>query len=143
MSYLLDVNVLIALAWPRHVHHRPASDWFATVHATGWATTPVTEAGFIRVSSNPHVFPDGATPSQAAGLLAQFHDIPGHVFWPDSTRLTACVTALSEHVHGFASVTDAHLAFLALANSGTLATFDSRAARLAADLGAQSLLLGT
>jgi len=141
MAYLLDVNVLIALAWPRHVHHRPASQWFATVHAHGWATTPVTEAGFIRVSSNPHVFPDGATPGQAAGLLAQFHDIPGHEFWPDITRLTDFVAAFSEYVHGFTSVTDAHLAFLTRINGGTLATLDSRAAKLATELGGQSLLL--
>lgn len=141
MAYLLDVNVLIALAWPRHVHHVAASDWFAASHAKGWATTPATEAGFIRVSSNPRVFPDGVTPGQAAALLARIHKVPGHAFWTDSTRFTDFVTPLNEHVHGSADVTDAHLALVARLNAGTLATFDAQAAKLAHDLGGQALLL--
>jgi len=35
VSYLLDINVLLALAWPNHVHHGPALTWFAASHATG------------------------------------------------------------------------------------------------------------
>ena len=49
MIALPDVNVLIALAWPNHVHHDAARSWFAESRATGWATCPVTEAGFVRV----------------------------------------------------------------------------------------------
>jgi len=143
MTYLLDVNVLISLAWPRHVHHQAASEWFTDAHHDGWATTPTTEAGFIRVSSNPHVFPNGASPGQAAALLAQFHDVAGHVFWTDATRFSELLTPLSEHVHGFRSVSDAHLAFLAVSNAGTVTTFDAKAARLAEALGARSLVLGT
>ena len=30
MIALPDVNVLIALAWPNHVHHDAARSWFAT-----------------------------------------------------------------------------------------------------------------
>lgn len=142
MVYLPDVNVLIALAWPRHVHHQPATMWFEANHHEGWATTPTTEAGFIRISSNPRVFPDGASPSQAAALLAQFHDIPGHVFWTDATRLTEFITPFSEHVHGYASVTDAHLALITLRNAGTFASFDTKAVQLAGDLGARSILIG-
>ena len=28
MTALLDVDVLVALAWPNHVHHDPARAWF-------------------------------------------------------------------------------------------------------------------
>ena len=55
MIALPDVNVLIALAWPNHVHHhpaRPARSWFAANRSTGWATCPLTEAGFVRISCN-------------------------------------------------------------------------------------------
>lgn len=38
MIRLLDVNVLIALAWPNHVHHDAAGSWFARLRRTGWAT---------------------------------------------------------------------------------------------------------
>ena len=141
MTFLLDVNVLIALAWPRHVHHVTATQWFLDAHMQGWATTPTTEAGFIRVSSNPRVFPDGASPGQATALLAQFQEIDGHTFWKDATRLTEFANAINDHVHGSGSVTDAHLALIARTNNGTLATLDSRAATLANNLGARSLLL--
>ena len=29
MVALLDVNVLVALAWPNHVHHTQAHRWFS------------------------------------------------------------------------------------------------------------------
>ena len=34
---LLDVNVLVALFDPDHIHHELAHDWFADNHAGGWA----------------------------------------------------------------------------------------------------------
>lgn len=141
MIHLLDVNVLIALAWPRHVHHVPASLWFADSHTQGWATTPVTEAGFIRVSSNSRVFPSGASPAQAAAILARARGVAGHAFWPDATSMSSAVDLLAQHVHGSRAVTDAHLAMIAASNDGALVTFDVHAANLAQRLGAASVLL--
>ena len=40
---LLDVNVLLALAWPTHVHHLAAHRWFAENSGLGWATCPLTQ----------------------------------------------------------------------------------------------------
>jgi uncharacterized protein len=51
--YLLDVNVLVALTWPTHIHHLAARSWFDATGGAGWATCPVTQLGFVRVSSNP------------------------------------------------------------------------------------------
>ena len=50
--HLLDINVWLALAFKRHVHHAPAVAWF------GAATAPCcfcrfTQAGFLRLASNP------------------------------------------------------------------------------------------
>ena len=56
---LLDVNVLVALFDPDHVHHEAAHDWFANEGTGGWATCPVTENGFIRVITNPAYGLDG------------------------------------------------------------------------------------
>lgn len=141
MTYLLDVNVLIALAWPNHVHHAVATRWFAEVHEAGWATTPMTESGFVRISSNARVFPEGVTPGQAAEVLSRYCGLPGHQFWADTTRLSERSGALADHVHDSGLVTDAHLALVAAAHGGLLATFDSRAAVLAQDLGAHAVLL--
>ena len=120
---LLDVNVLIALAWPNHVHHSAARRWFEASSSAGWATTPVTELGFVRVSSNKNVIPGAATPGTALGVLRALCDMPGHEFWPDDARLIEPpfpVDRLGTHKQ----LTDVHLAALATRRKGTLVTFD-------------------
>ena len=49
--YLLDVNVLLALCDPMHVHHEAAHRWFAEKGSQAWATCPITENGFVRIAS--------------------------------------------------------------------------------------------
>ena len=63
---LLDVNVLVALFEPEHIHHETAHDWFADESSHGWATCPVTENGFVRVLANPA---RGASTVRAAELI--------------------------------------------------------------------------
>ena len=81
---LLDINVLLALAWPDHQHHAAAHGWFAQESRLGWATCAFTQLGFIRLSSNP-AYTSGAvipveTARQAGGRLVtldsrlQIHD---------------------------------------------------------------------
>jgi uncharacterized protein len=52
-TYLLDVNLLLALTDPMHVHHEQAHRWFASKGDLSWATCPLTENGFVRVASHP------------------------------------------------------------------------------------------
>lgn len=123
MSTLLDVNVLIALAWPNHLHHHPARRWFDVRRAHGWATTPITELGFVRVSSNRKVIPDATTPGVALQVLQALCELDGHQFWADESRLIEPPFAL-DRLGSHQQVTDVHLAALAARNGGTLATFD-------------------
>ena len=51
MTRLLDVNLLMALLWENHEHHTRARSWFKGVSA--FATCPVVQLGFARVSSHP------------------------------------------------------------------------------------------
>ena len=51
--FLLDANLLIALAWPEHEAHNRAGSWFARHSRSGWATCPFTQAAFVRILSNP------------------------------------------------------------------------------------------
>lgn len=53
MAFLLDVNVLIALFDPAHIHHGSAHNWFAEIGQSAWATCPVTENGVIRIVGDP------------------------------------------------------------------------------------------
>jgi hypothetical protein len=131
---LLDVNVLISLAWPNHVHHRAAQEWFRARSPQPWATTPVTESGFVRVSSNSSAIPTAVTPSEALLLLSRIRQVPGHVFLPDDLELvvgTAYVQA--ERIVTHRLVTDAHLLAVARRHGGRLATLDRGVAAMAGD----------
>ena len=50
--YLLDVNLLIALAWDDHVQNDRAHLWLGKLGATAFATCNTTQSGFVRVSFN-------------------------------------------------------------------------------------------
>lgn len=62
-SFLVDVNVWVALCLDRHVHYAPARDWFAGVGPGGASFCRVTQLGF---SSGE---PTGAAEKQLAELL--------------------------------------------------------------------------
>lgn len=120
---LLDVNVLVALAWPTHIHHLAARRWFAAAHAEGWATTPVTEFGFVRVSSNPAAVGDPLTPGEALTVLDEIRARPGHQMWADDVSPTERFVDPTRLV-GHRQVSDAHLLALARRHRGRLATLD-------------------
>lgn len=128
--YLLDVNVLVALAWPNHMHHRQAQAWFAQKAATAFRTCPITQIGFVRISSNPAFSPAAVSPAQALALLDRVSLLPGHEFWPDDIPWRDA-SALCPPLGGHRQVTDAYLVALATQRGGILATLDRAAAALA------------
>lgn len=121
---LLDVNVLVALCWPNHVHHAAAAEWFASAHAEGWATCPVTQSGFVRVSANRRVIPDARSTREARTVLRSLIGVPGHVFWTDDVALADAPELDDASLQGYRQVTDAHLLVLAARRGGQLVTFD-------------------
>ena len=126
---LLDVNVLIALAWPSHVHHRHAHAWFSANQAAGWATCPLTQCAFIRVSSNPKIIPEAVTPREALALLQKIVSLERHVFWPDEVPFhhEAIPTEL---LVSHRQITDAYLLGLSIRNKAKLVTLDRGVAAL-------------
>jgi toxin-antitoxin system PIN domain toxin len=121
--YLLDVNVLLALAWPNHMHHGEAHGWFQRRRHKGFATCPLTQLGFVRISSNPKFTKDAVPPATALGLLDRLTGLREHSFWPD---LLSCKEALASNqlIVGYRQLTDLYLLGLAQSHSGELATFD-------------------
>ena len=81
---LLDVNVLVALFDPDHVHHQLAHDWFAETRASGWATCAVTEIGFVRVVSQPAYRSPVSRAADLVPLLRRFCSSPDHHFWAET-----------------------------------------------------------
>ena len=122
--------MLVALAWPNHIHHRRAIAWFQSARDEGWATCSVTESGFVRVSSNTRVIPDARTPAEAVDLLTHIRALPGHEFWQDDVSPTDVDAEPFSRVVGYRQVTDAHLLTLAMRNGGRLATFDQGISQL-------------
>lgn len=124
MISLLDVNVLVALFDPAHVHHDVAHGWFAAHREGGWATCPLTENGFVRVVSNPAYAGAQTTVRDALERLRLLVASGEHTFWPASASITDGELFSPTQVGGHRQVTDVYLLALAVRNDGRLATFD-------------------
>ncbi len=121
---LLDVNVLVALFDPAHVHHDAAHDWFADRRAAGWATCPLTENGFLRVLSNPARGGDVIRIPDLIARLRKFCASGHHQFWPDAISLCDEQLFNAGAARGHQQITDVYLLGLAVKRGGCLATFD-------------------
>ena len=119
---LLDINVLVALFDPHHIHHDAAHDWFAENREHGWATCPLTETAFVRIVSDSSY---GVSAERAAGALERlraFSASGGHQFWRDALSLQDEMFDLSRA--SSRQLTDVYLLGLAVNRKGRLATFD-------------------
>ena len=121
---LLDVNVLVALFDPDHIHHDLAHDWFADNRSHGWATCPLTENGFVRVLANPAYGGPVARASELLSRLGMFSRTEDHQFWPDVVSLRDETRFDPAMMTGHRQLTDIYLLGLACAQRDCLATFD-------------------
>ncbi len=119
-----DVNVLIALAWPNHVHHTAAWEWFKAHQEEGWATCSLTEAGFVRVSCNPSVVRHTVTPLDAIAVLERLTESGSHTFWPLDRSIVHLPASIGARIQGYRQITDAVLLAVAMQRNGQLATLD-------------------
>lgn len=126
MTFLLDVNVLIALIDPGHVAHDAAHAWFGTEGREDWATCPMTENGVMRIVGHPRYTNTPGSPAVVAGIVARLRGLPGHRFWPDDLSLVGADFIDPARILTSAQVTDTYLLALARSNGGKLATFDRR-----------------
>ena len=125
MTFLLDVNFLVALFDRLHVNHEAAHHWFERKGRASWATCPITENGFLRVVTNPAYPTVIATPLEAMDHLARFCSTGAHVFWPDDISLLyALDNGQKRRLTGHGRITDFYLSALAQHHRGRLATFD-------------------
>ena len=127
-AFLLDGNVLVALADASHVHHVAARDWFVECTAP-FATCPITQGTLLRMLMRGEAVP---SVDAAVQVLAGFTAHPRHRFWPDDIPYAEVAW---QGVLGHRQVTDAYLAALARRNNGKLLTFDSGLAALHTDIG--------
>jgi len=128
---LLDVNLLLALAWPNHQFHAAATRRLELSQGR-WATCALTQLGFIRLSSNPAAVPAAKTPAEAAALLAAMVKDPLHVYLKSlSAPSDQESIQMFERILGTKQVTDAYLLRLAHQHRAKLITFDTKIRALA------------
>jgi toxin-antitoxin system PIN domain toxin len=139
--FLLDVNLLLALSDPMHVHHGTAHRWFAMTGNRAWATCPITENGFVRIASHPRYPNRPGDASIVLTILRQFCAAAGHEFWPDDVSIRDLIQPDTIITH--AQVTDVYLLGLAVHHGGKLATLDQRLPVAAVPGGAAALELIT
>src|ERR1035441_790603 len=114
--YLLDSNVLIALATPEHSQNQRAAAWYRKGHR--FATCPITQGALVRFHLRAGV---DATAESAKLLLESISSLPRHQFWPDDASYLDMPTT---GIIGHRQVTDAYLVLLAGKHGSALATTD-------------------
>ena len=113
MSWLLDVNVILASRWTTHPYHLAAKAWIDSVDR--FYTTAIVELGFVRISLSGAY---RANWDETQETLKKLHGRPGHQFLPDD------VDGTTSPETGSKDTTDAHLVTLAKRHGLKLATLD-------------------
>jgi toxin-antitoxin system PIN domain toxin len=127
MLWLLDGNVLIALADDKHVHHQQARRWFAQTPFP-FATCPITQGALLRILLATRSVADAKAASEILARLtahARHHFLADDITYRDVSW---------KGVIGHRQVTDAYLAALARHHGAKLATLDRGLAALHADV---------
>jgi toxin-antitoxin system PIN domain toxin len=114
MTYLLDVNVLLAAIWDEHPNHQCAFEWLKDKNL---AVCPISELGFIRISTNAKSS-FNAPMEKTRELLKRF------LSERNSARIPDDLPALESNPQKSDEVTDSYLAELAARHDMKLATMD-------------------
>jgi uncharacterized protein len=123
MKYLLDINVLLAAIWANHPQYTTADAWLI---GKSVAVCPISELGFLRISTNPKVI--AAPMEDARKALEKF------LVETKATRIADDLPALASHPANSDQVTDQYLAALADRHGYKLATLDQKIQHAAVEL---------
>jgi uncharacterized protein len=138
---LLDVNVLIALTEPRHDDFDRAQEWFESSGRDNWGVCPLTEIGFVRITTNPSFYPQSRTHEEANYVLGELASRPGYRYWPLTESWFSLTAPFGARITGHQQVTDAYLLGLAIKEDGILVTFDRGLKYLAGPQFSRNLLV--
>jgi toxin-antitoxin system PIN domain toxin len=123
MRALLDVSCLLALLDEDHSSHSGALLWWQSNRQAGWATCPLTQHGFVRISSQGS-YPNRQPLVIAIEQLKRIMILPDHEFWPDDISIADEQIFDRNHILGPNQTTDVYLLALAVKHGGRLVTFD-------------------
>lgn len=140
-KHLLDVNVLIALVEPGHEHYQKVQEWFRASGKASLGLCPLTEAGFLRVTTNPAFRPGPRAMEQATAILQSLKSHPQYRYWEIKESWVDLTAKFAWRILGHQQVTDACLLGLAIKENGVLVTFDRGIKYLAGSEFSQNLLV--
>ncbi len=124
-KHLLDVNVLIALTEPGHDHYQRAQAWFDSSSGNcRLGICPLTEMGFLRITTNPAFRPGPRSLGQAIAILQVIKGHQDYWYWEINQSWINLTSAFASRILGHQQVTDAYLLGLAIKENGVLVTFD-------------------
>src|SRR5436305_9223045 len=86
MRSLFDVNLLLALLQPDHVHFDRSQEWWGANQHHGWASCPLTQNGFVRIVSQ-QTYRKPLPAAEAVMRLAEQIGQTDHVFWSDDVSI--------------------------------------------------------
>ena len=85
-----------------------------------WATCPITQLAYLRISSNPKIIADAVQPSEAVDMLGKIVALRGHHFWADEPEPVQAAVFKSPSLVSHRQVTGAYLLALTLHHQGKL-----------------------
>jgi predicted nucleic acid-binding protein len=139
-QYLLDVNALIALIFPDHVHYPIVKPWFNADPNLSWAVCLFTEAGFLRYAVAPHHGQVGM--DIATSALEKLAEHPGYHYLPVTVNWRTLCDPFLKRIFGHKQIMDAYLLGLALRENYVLVTLDRAILHLAGEFRNHVLILG-
>ena len=129
---IVDANVLLYAVNRQAPEHEGANRWLTAALSGNEAVgLPwVSLLAFIRISTNPKVFPAPLAAADACSVVESWLDQPAAVATEPTSRHAAVLRGLLERAGTAGNLTtDAHLAALAIEHGAELATFDRDFAR--------------
>ncbi|WP_263354475.1 TA system VapC family ribonuclease toxin [Acidicapsa acidisoli] len=139
--FLLDINVLLGIAWQDQQSHTTVFPWFKSTGRQNFATCAISQSGFVRISSSVQFRPNPVSIKEAFQALTTLIEMPGHTFWPIDIGILEATASFADKLFGPLQLTDAYLLGLAITNGGTLVTRDRAIPQLAGKAFAKHVLL--
>jgi toxin-antitoxin system PIN domain toxin len=121
-GYLVDVNVLIALADEDHIHYNLATRWLDSIGDQHWGPCAFSEAGFLRIKANPALSPYSI--KDAGKVLRDLTHHANYRYWAINDDWETLTAPFRERVFGHQQITDACHLGLAIKEGAILVTMD-------------------
>lgn len=126
MPFLLDVNVIISILDPEHIHHTRAQRWFEQEGHAHWLTCPTIENGVVRIVSGSRYPGVSTTPASMLERLDSLRSLGRHEFVQDALSLLDRSVFRHGSLLTSRQVTDTYLLGIAVHRGAVLATLDKR-----------------